>query len=944
MSSWKKYGGVYNAETVNSISIDNLHANYFSLKNSYVGMLSVSGELLVSQDSTFKSNVAISGNSKTRLDNSIGGNLYVGNNAFISNNLIVNNIDVRGEMTLRGNVKILDNQELESDLRVKGNSIYIGLVDKDLQLYDINLQANRKKLGLNNSNPLYTLDIKSDQINGFNVLSSQSTNNNVIAQNNAGKGVTVTANTTNSSINFFSDSSMQETQLSDGIITYSTGGNITIGASKNTFLNSKVSISNRNQGNHSSSNETLIVYDVSSGRYLPDVYYNDLSFCTGTAISMISNNDHSNTSINIATPSGRGLKIVGGSEITDKTRSSGIIGILDISNNFIPSQTITSGDSYVMKRTTLGINKSAPETDKYVLDINGPMKIGHSEIVMVSTKKFKIVDVKFSNSNKMYGFAYGNRFATDVSLPIKNVILYTHDGGAHWTESIFLQQSSSSFLTTSCIYESDYGFIGGEDGILLYSSDAFVSWKKFESTIVNEKITNINVVLSNGKIIITVAYITLSEPRFGYFLLTSIESINSTTLKNFIFDTPSMSVNLSLSSLKKVNSSVINENYIILVGDGGIAKIDISNNVFNTTLSTLYTHNQNRIYYSIHASKNLIVCVGDGIISSSLNDGLTWSNYTLDGQLLTDVFVYNDKEAVVVGNSGIFRTTNTAGTAWENAGAIIRQSGVGDLILDAQYSLSSVNVTGDNTLIISRQQLTDSSIFYCSFPGLFNKSNNNVLDVSGNMRLSGDISISDNAYMTNIHSDYIRCGNLVADNIDSVNNNILIGTVGGGKTIRISTTSASTEAEPNNIFIGGKNDNVTINGNNVSILGKVATKNTSIQLNSGYTGNTGISAGAGMNIRDFNEDTSGFIRINDQLDGFIFKASTIHPNILNMRVDDMTISNKYDVNSKHRIKNGLVILRDSSSVYNDNNISSNICTMTTASFDVSNIILGNHLF
>ena len=89
--------------------------------------------------------------------------------------------------------------------------------------------------------------------------------------------------------------------------------------------------------------------------YLPNVY-EDISFCTGSAISLISDNNYSNTGINIMTSNGQGLRIVGGSEITNKTRSSGVIGVLDQSNNFIPSQTIMSGNSSVTKRTTVGIN------------------------------------------------------------------------------------------------------------------------------------------------------------------------------------------------------------------------------------------------------------------------------------------------------------------------------------------------------------------------------------------------------------------------------------------------------------------------------------------------------------------------------------------------------------------------------------------------------------
>lgn len=124
---------------------------------------------------------------------------------------------------------------------------------------------------------------------------------------------------------------------------------------KTFFLNSKVSVSNRNTGLHSSHDESLIVYDISSGMYLLNVY-EDISFCTGSAISLISINNYSNTGINIMTSYGKGLRIVGGLEITNKTRSSGVIGVLDQSNNFIPSQTIMSGNSSVTKRTTVGIN------------------------------------------------------------------------------------------------------------------------------------------------------------------------------------------------------------------------------------------------------------------------------------------------------------------------------------------------------------------------------------------------------------------------------------------------------------------------------------------------------------------------------------------------------------------------------------------------------------
>ena len=158
----------------------------------------------------------------------------------------MNNIDVGGEIIFSGNVKLMQNYELDKGLNVNGNLIRIGHLDKDLQLYDISLKAYDKRLGLNNNCPLYTFDITSEHINGFSVMSLQTKNENVIAQNNTGRGITVTAEETKSSINFFNDSSILHTERRDVGITYSNGGNISIDVSNNIFFNYKGSVRNRN--------------------------------------------------------------------------------------------------------------------------------------------------------------------------------------------------------------------------------------------------------------------------------------------------------------------------------------------------------------------------------------------------------------------------------------------------------------------------------------------------------------------------------------------------------------------------------------------------------------------------------------------------------------------------------------------------------------------------
>lgn len=170
--------------------------------------------------------------------------------------------------------------------------------------------------------------------------------------------------------------------------------------------------------------------------------------------------------------------------------------------------------------------------------------------------------------------------------------------------------------------------------------------------------------------------------------------------------------------------------------------------------------------------------------------------------------------------------TTSAGAIWKTIEGIINNSGIGKLILDSKKDLTSVNMTDDNTFIISSTitkysiinnipQPAESKIYYCHFPAVFNNSNNNVLDICGNMRLSGNMDIDGNVNFSQNLSTMksITCGDTInTQYLDSVTNQIWIGTVGGGKTIWISDSTTASISNPNDIFIGGTNDNVVIQG------------------------------------------------------------------------------------------------------------------------------------
>ena len=136
-----------------------------------------------------------------------------------------------------------------------------------------------------------------------------------------------------------------------------------------------------------------MIYDVNNGNYfffLFIFFFISKNINTGNALSLVSNNELSNTGMNIITPLGKGMKLVSGIDVLDNTRSMSMIGIYNSLNTLIPSQTIISGNTIIKNRSTMGINYLFSETENYVLDVNGPLKINHNEILVIKNVNYFI--------------------------------------------------------------------------------------------------------------------------------------------------------------------------------------------------------------------------------------------------------------------------------------------------------------------------------------------------------------------------------------------------------------------------------------------------------------------------------------------------------------------------------------------------------------------------
>jgi hypothetical protein len=197
----------------------------------------------------------------------------------------------------------------------------------------------------------------------------------------------------------------------------------------------------------------------------------------------------------------------------------------------------------------------------------------------------------------------------------------------------------------------------------------------------------------------------------------------------------------------------VSGDYFYIAGGTLIKIFRIS--TLSSTAMPLFIHTiSGGSYNSISVySESYAVAVGTNIISYTLNGGSSWIDLITTGITFNSVYVYDMTNAIAVGNSGTLYYTNNGSVTWQVVpSAILNTSGVASIILDPTHNLSSVYMPNINTLIVSSVVLNfvnpniygKSKIFYVHVPNLFNITNgsNSVVDICGNMALTGSIVLS----------------------------------------------------------------------------------------------------------------------------------------------------------------------------------------------------------
>lgn len=712
-TSWRTFGGNNNFEQSNNLNVDNLVTNRLSIRNAYEGILNICGELIVSQNSYFDSDIDIIGNTYCQSNIFIAETLNVELDANISNNVYIRGITNHY------------------------NNIYlIGENDSRPETY---LVGNRNGVAINKANPESILDIYGSRTESINVFTTQNTNRNILARNNNNHGIVLSTDISASYIDFYHSDKIitNETQRGGAFIYYETNGNLTIDTSNNTNFFSRVGVSNREDKlNSHVNNETFIIYDYSYNNYLPQVYNNIVH--SSNTLTLVSNDTCSNTFLNIVNLNNQGWKWGAGTYPNDVSRNMATMGWTNPNTqDYIPTQTIVSGNSLTKNRSTIGINTYSPETEKYIMDINGPVHIHHNEIFSTKIINFEITAISFSPDNNLNGVAVGT--SLNLNIPYNYNILYTSDGGQTWNISIINNNENELYQTnvTFNVYylNTTNIIIGGNARFNYLSKDGGKNWNFF----------SFSELLFNTKPSI---YITSDNHLFLSYPKGTIDSII------YYFD----AYNISSNNQSK---------YIIKHGDINIFCSHGYENIFyaagtsintyeitNTSLKLLNQRIENNYNYNAiyTLDGNFTIAVGNNIVSYTNNGGITWIDETWN-VVWRDVFILDTSNAIAVGNGGNIIYTIDGANTWKLLKlSDINTMGNANKIINSAYNISSVKVKDINTFVFSvvEQKYENdktngiTNLYYCFLPDIFNYVNRSaILDISGNMTITGDININD---------------------------------------------------------------------------------------------------------------------------------------------------------------------------------------------------------
>jgi uncharacterized protein YxjI/photosystem II stability/assembly factor-like uncharacterized protein len=717
-----KQSGLNDNAGFNNVSVSSISAKTLTLSEGFRGTFVVSGgDLEVKENAIFNkrvdaNTVIISSKLTTELLVT-NQRMYANADVDISGNLHV----YQGDIYADHDITVLGNVDIRENLILGNNTAYLYTTPEG-------------NTGINTRDAIATLDISGVSSKILNVYSSQPSNFNVLARNVDNRGISLYSNTTASSIGFYNDREIDSAIVPDATITYTRGGIITFDVSNSTNFISPVSISLTSRADHVM-DETIVIYDISSAEpYLYDTYQN-LTKRTGMAMTLVSQDSSSNTFLNIVSPNKTGLGI-GGGGVDANQRTLGTLGLYDSSGTYTPAVNIVSGNSNIRYKTVVGVNTHAPLVDKYVLDVNGPIHISNGEITISKHANFEILKMSMSRTHPNYGVAIGT--PTTLGRPYRQVVLYTNDGGNTWNASNFTGdtiENNLNYIRDVYVVDDRFSVFVGDNGNVRFSVDGGETWDTIFISIDSDKEFKSVYVSNTNRIFI-------SSKQFVYWFDT-VDIYNSTTGIEYTTHT-----NGTFSNVSGDITQITGHNELLFMICGGIIRRYSTINT-TPTLDATYTNTSGYHYKHISAyNETYVSAITGNSITYTQNAGIEWTNLAVNYEL-NSISVYDASRAIVVGKNGVIAYTEDGNRTWDILPIeSLNSSGNANTLVRSTDELTHIVFSGINNFIVTKKisvytptETGKTDIFHVFSPGLFNNTNNYVLDISGSIHLSGDINV-----------------------------------------------------------------------------------------------------------------------------------------------------------------------------------------------------------
>jgi photosystem II stability/assembly factor-like uncharacterized protein len=751
------------------------------------------------------------------------------------------------------------------------------------------LHGKNRRFGFNTVSPQSTIDISGDLERTIDIHSSLVSNKNVVARNNADHGFTMNIDQSGAYIDFYVDNSINSLERYNARLLCEPGGKFTIDVT-NTMQFRPHIIFSEVATDDMIADERIIIYDNAESdlQYLKDVY--DASYLkTGTAMYLVAGDNSSNVFFRTSTREGRGLTLGGG--FFPGNRINGTIALIDASNvknpalNIVSSKTANGSIIPRNLRASIGVNKhdvyQTPGGDnRYAMDINGPVRVGHQEVIVAADVAFEVIEMAFyDNGIANIGIAIGTPI--EVYEPSGNTIitkytqyfLKTTDGGYTWTANRIINkdtniafpglENGTNILRSVRMSSSLNYLIAGTGRFLFYTDNGGTTWKQIEVDTDNNGNTfdieslylNIDIFILGLNIKdVEVGYIVHQN---GFYNVDISANINPT-------------INTGLTS---VNAIWGHSYRIFIVGNNGLRSANIEENdpVFGPVESS------QTILYGVHGyhdgATNHVIAVGENIIRYSHNNGATWSSVAISG-VLRSVAVVNATCAIAVGNAGLVMYSIDGYASWTIVSAeTLNTMGNGAIITGIDFT--NISATSIDKFAISGTISTYSlgtpgrtKMYHLYAPYFLNRPNHNVLEASGNMVVSGDIWIREEGSLrTNNRAFYLLPENT---------NDIYVGTTSQGNTnvrnrFTVAGTTQVVDLSGENADFSGNIRVETIQSRTGLYAGKLAVDfivNSALDISgNAFATRLGLgTTGANMNYQ-LDISGSGYVSVNVDVSG-----------------------------------------------------------------------------